>query len=374
MADVPKAATRGKTRKVRITKEPTNDVERMKYFYQMRAKDPFHFVYTPEGDLRIQGMKNVPDRTIPLRYFSELQPEERKELETRRENDLLEIEAAYEQALLALRSAVAKYRESGELDEDAAAVVRANEEVRLTSVLRSSFAYPSKWIKDIENPTTSEILLAKRHEERKMGFDVFLFKRLDMSAKDAWGHYRARPEPGSIMEGGGETVTLFIDTPENEETGRFHPAFSHEFIFEETRYVSPYQAYEAERFRELGNEAIRKQILGTRSARTIHALGEKEEGQVANPAQLWEDILDAFYSQHSDFAKKLKETGSAKFHMMDKQMGSQVYVDALEKIRTRLRENPDADKAPQIAKESVITEDEQKKAKKGAIINNFRRR
>lgn len=376
MADAPKVAARTKTRKVRgAMKEPTTDVERMKYFYQKRAKDPIHYTYTPEGDLRIQGVKDVPETTIPLRYFSALEPEERKELEIKRETDILEIETAYEQSLLALRDAVAKYRESGQLEEDAIAVVRANEEVRLNSLLRSEFAYPTKWIKDIENPSVSNILLSQRYETRKMGFDVFLFKRLDMSKKDAWGHYRARPVATDAGQSGGSSEVLFITEADDKELGHFHPAFAREFVFEETRYVSPYQAYEGERFRELDNEAVRKQILGTRSARTILNIAEKEDGQVADPAKLWEAILDALYSQHKDLAEKLKATGSAKFHLMDKQFGSQIYVDALEKIRTRLREEAlDTEKAPQEVKESVITEDEQKKAKKAAIINNFRRR
>ena len=60
---------------------------------------------------------------------------------------------------------------------------------------------------------------------------------------------------------------------------------------------------------------------------------------------------------------------------MDKEIGSQDFIDALENIRTRLREeSDDAEKAPQVAKESVITEEEQKKAKKAAIINTFKRR
>lgn len=376
MADAPKIAARGKTRKARVTKEPTTDVERMKYFYQKRAKDPIHYTYTPEGDLRIQGLKNVPDSTIPLRYFSALEPEEHKEIENKRITDILEIETAYEESLLALRDAVAKYREGGQLDEDAIAVVRANEDVRLNSLLRSQFAYPTKWVKDIENPSVNDIMLTQRYEIRKMGFDVFLFKRLDMSKKDAWGHYRPRPAAGEgVAQAGGSSEVIFITDAEDKETGHFHPAAIHEFVFEETRYVSPYQAYEGERFRELNNEIIRKQILGTRSARTIQNIAVKEEKQVADPAKLWEDILYALYSQDNELAKKLQATGSSKFHLMDKEMGGQIFVDALEKIRTRLREEAEeTEKAPQEVKESVITEEEQKKAKKAAIINNFRRR
>jgi predicted NAD-dependent protein-ADP-ribosyltransferase YbiA (DUF1768 family) len=161
-----------------------------------------------------------------------------------------------------------------------------------------------------------------------------------------------------------------------EETAHFHPNFEREFTFEETRYVSPYQAFQAERFRELDNPALRKQILGTRSARTIHSLAEKEEKQPQHPEQLWEDVLLALYQQHKDLAKKLKDTGSAKFHVMDKEFGGQIYADALEQVRAELREKEADDTMLEVgvAKESVITKDEQVKEKKGAIINAMRRR
>lgn len=373
-----KAPTKGKTRKLKaklvIPDESMAIKDQVKLFYQQREKDPQHFVYTPEGALRIQGVEGVADRSLPLRYFSALQPEERQELETRRMDDMMEVETAYDQALLELREAVARYRENGFLAEDANAVVRANEEVRLNSVLRSSLAYPSKWIDVVENPSVNEIFLRQRYEDRKMGYDVFLFKRQDMAFQDAWGHYRDAP-PTEVMAGGGNTNVIFITDAEEKDTGIFHPAFMREFVFTETRYVSPYQAFEAERFKELGNESIRKQILGTRSARTIHNIAEKEDQQIMNVGKRWEDILDAFYSQHKDLSDKLKATGSAKFHLMDKQIGSQAFIEALEKTRVKLREEDvDAEKGPQIAKESVITEDEQKLAKKAAIINNFKRR
>ena len=84
----------------------------------------------------------------------------------------------------------------------------------------------------------------------------------------------------------------------------------------------------------------------------------------------------AFYTTHKDLATKLKDTGSAKFHVMDADFGGQIYADALEQVRTRLREKENDDSVAEvgIAKESVITEEQQTKAKTGAIIHNMRRR
>jgi hypothetical protein len=84
--------------------------------------------------------------------------------------------------------------------------------------------------------------------------------------------------------------------------------------------------------------------------------------------------LEAYYSQIKDASDKLKATGSARFHMMDKIIGSPDYAVALANVRTKLKEREsDAPANIDAIKQSVITESEQKKAKVGAIINNFRR-
>ena len=363
--------TAKRSRKKATTKQPVSDVEKMMAFYKKRSKDPIHYVYTPEGDLRIEGEGQ--GETIPLRYFSPLTEEEREDILQNRQEDITQAEAAYEDSLRSLRYALEKYKATGQGE---AAVVQANMEVRDTSMLRSSFAYPSRWIQNIDNPTINTILLNQRYETRKMGYSAYIFKRQDLSKRNAWGHYREGPPPPTEMQGGSvqnSQKVLFITDTENKETGAFHPAALHEFVFNETRYSSPYQAYQGERFREIGNESIRKQILGTRSARSIKSLVQKEEQLPKDSKHLWEGILQNLYEQKSELAAKLRETGSAKFHNMDKELGSQDYTDALEHIRVQLREK-ESIAEPQVVKEAVITQEQQEEKKRGAIIHNFRKR
>jgi hypothetical protein len=60
--------------------------------------------------------------------------------------------------------------------------------------------------------------------------------------------------------------------------------------------------------------------------------------------------------------------------MMNKQTGTPDYANALANVRTKLKEKEnDAPGMIDVVKNSVITEDEQKKAKVGAIIHNVRR-
>jgi hypothetical protein len=94
-----------------------------------------------------------------------------------------------------------------------------------------------------------------------------------------------------------------------------------------------------------------------------------------NPEILWTEILEALYTQNKQMADKLKETGSARFHMMDKQFGNPLYANALVTVRTTLKEHDgDAPSGGGVVNQSVISEEQQEKAKVGAIINTFRRR
>jgi hypothetical protein len=186
-----------------------------------------------------------------------------------------------------------------------------------------------------------------------------------------WGRYRdltIEATEEQNQQSGGSNDVIFI---EDEETP-FHPAFMREFVYEETRYVSPYQAYQAERFRELDLPEIKNQILKTRSARTIHNIAAKEPTDVKYPKELWEQILEAYYTQHKDLATRLKDTGSKRFHLSEAMYANQNYLDALLATRVMLRESGDVQAEIKEVKEGVITEEQQKRNRAGAIAN-FRR-
>jgi hypothetical protein len=363
-AKVPKAAA---------AFEKASDIEKIKLFYSYRSKFPQYFVYTTEGNLQIlENPKEIPPAVLTLRAFHELRPEELQEIESEQEAQQLAIEARYVTKLKELRMANDALEPTNV--DSLQLIVRLNEELREISVMRNKTMYPEQWTKTLESVDTRRILLDQPHEERKMGYPVYVFKRFTLSRNDAEGHYREHGEfrPGGM--GGGGTVVLFITDTEDPQTGPFHPATERDFIFNETRYSSPYQAFETERFKELDDEKMVTQLLGTRSAKTIKNLVSMEPRQPQHPLKLWEDILEAFYTQFKDAMENLKATGSARFHLMDKQIGSPDYANALANVRTKLKEREnDAPGGIDQVKKSVITEDEQKKAKVGAIINNFRR-
>ena len=351
-----------------------NDIEKMKLFYTYRAKAPRFFTYTAEGNLEIQegNPVNLPAMVIPLRAFGELRPEELEEVEAKQREEQEKAEEAYVNKMRDLRLAYDAYNPMA--PETIATIVRLNEELRQLSVARNATLYPERWTNVMGSVDIRDILLHLPNEDRKMGYPVYLFKRYGLSRYDANGHYREHGEaPKDAMEGGG-TVVIFITNPEDANTGDFHPAFEREFVYNETKYASPYQAFETERFKEFDDDSMVKRLLGTRSAKTIRNLVSGDKRLPSFPVKLWEDILEAVYTQFKEAADKLKSTGSARFHMMDKLIGSPEYANALANVRTKLKEQ-DSDVAPiaDTVKQSVISEEEQKKAKVGAIINNFRR-
>jgi hypothetical protein len=363
-----------------------DDIEKMKLFYRYRAKNPSYFVYTAEGNLEVKegNSAKIPAMTIPLRAFSDLRPEELEEIEVKQREAQAEIEQAYVFKMKELHGAYEQYETYAQTStefgrnaaiESAKKIVALNEQLREISVTRNSALYPERWTKEIDSIDIRKVLLNQPYEQRKMGYPVYLFKRFGLSMNDAVGHYREHGEVVSgTMGGGAETVVLFITNSDDQKTGHFHPTAEREFVYNETKYVSPYQAFETERFKEFDDETMVNRLLHTRSAKTIKNLIAGEQRQPSFPLKLWEEILEALYTQFKDATEKLKETGSARFHMTDKLFGSPEYAIALANVRTKLKEK-DQDIAPitDVVKKSVISEGEQKKEKVGAIIHNARR-
>lgn len=350
--------------------------EKIRAFYEYRAKYPSFFTYTAEGNLQVkpENPLGIPASTIPLRAFSALTLEEREELDQKQKEEQQDVEERYVQKMRELRTLYSAYESAPSDPSVAKEIVKVNEQMRELSVLRNKALYPERWVSVVANPEVRVIRLEMSAEQRKLGYDAYLLKRFGLSRDDAEGHYREHgASEGSGQEGGG-TVVLFLTTPEDPTTGVFHPATEREFVFNKTRYASPYQAYHVERFKEVEDDPLVEKLLGTRSAKTIRQLITGYPKPIPPSPKLWEEIYEALLTQHKDLGDKLKATGSARFHMMDKLIGDPAVATALVAVRTKLKEHDE--QAPTGGDEvlqSVITKDEQQKAKVGAIIQNVRR-
>lgn len=357
-------------KKVALKAEILEDPEIVRFF-QGREKDPYGYSFTPEGNLKIEGVKDVENKTIPVteKFVDFTSQAEYADLYTTRLEALKAEEAKFDLALQVLRETEEAYKRG---DRTAEEVVRANVAVLELSRTRSRIAYPEIWIDIVKKAAVQDVLMhTEPYEKRKMKYPIFLEKHHDLPRKTAWGKYVPRTT-AAPLEGGALRIRFITDL-QDESTAHFHPFFQRNFTFNETGYCCVLQAYEAERFKELGKDDLRKQVLGTRSGRTIHSIAIKDKAPPNQPQQLWEDILFQFYFQNPDLRKELDATGTDKFHVMDREVPAD-YGASLEEARFRLRELGEKDLDHQDVKEKVITEDEQKKAKVGAIIQNFRKR
>jgi predicted NAD-dependent protein-ADP-ribosyltransferase YbiA (DUF1768 family) len=187
----------------------------------------------------------------------------------------------------------------------------------------------------------------------------------------------------------GRMARIFFDVDDGPNMF-LSPCWPVEFTMEDTRYFTGMQAFEAERAREAGQEGLRANILRTRSTRTMRFLTKKFETQPKAVKDLWLRIFTAIYQQHPELKERLLNTGTDALVFADIRQGpsgagfgeqTKEILDparwtgenalglALETLRYQFREGTAKEAAETDApNESVITEEEQQKAKVGAII------
>ena len=392
----------------------------IKAFFKKRKGDPESYVFDEKGNLK------GPDGTLNLLRFAPLDPAYREAQEQMRLDEIAALEAELVDAGNVLREAYA----SGVVP----AILRANKEVQDLELRRGNLRSAVREFTDLDNPVTRQILIDQPYETRKLipsygapfqyyqakndprvvsdpdrlksATDPFDKQVVQMYFRDFvptrfYGRYvpdeaapktspaDAPPEVFRQTLKDGRLARIVFDT-EDPVNGFLSPLWSVEFVLNETRYSSAIQAYEAEKAKELGNEALRAMILKTRKARMVRILTQKEVNNPADAKGLWLSIYTAIYQQHPELMAKLSETGTDAIVFADprpgpsgtgvgekdaaildssKWKGENAAGIAQETVRSRVRENT-LEEAPEgPVTESVISEEEQKAAKVGAIIN-----
>ena len=388
-------------------------------FFRKRAKNIQGYTFTPAGDLDIKGIaikgKADPAGTIQLKRFLPLEPSELATLEDFRLDMLADLEVKYEAERQVLSAAWAGYHTTGSMQP----VLASNQRVTELDAQRNAVRSAVRDIIMIDNPRTRDIILSDKYEERKMfspkdPFDLELarvcfydFKpeydqgkyvidqEVDVAVKAA-ADEAAAGEPSELAYRqtlkDGRKARIFFDT-DSDMNGFLSPMWQVEFTMEGTRYFTAIQAYEAERAKELGLNELRASLLKTRSARTIRLMTRAIKDQPVNAKGLWLKIYTEIYQQVPVLKEKLLATGTDAMIYADvregpsgiglaekdsgvldstKWKGENAVGVAQETVRTRLREG-NLEEAPEgQVKESVITKEEQAKAKVGAIINSRR--
>jgi predicted NAD-dependent protein-ADP-ribosyltransferase YbiA (DUF1768 family) len=370
-------------------------------FFKKKSKkgNQSKFTFTSDGNLETKD----PAGTIQLKSFVPLEQSDRAALDEYRQNSLAELQELYEKELIGLRETWEKYREHGTVRP----VLIANQRVAELDARMCAMRSAVRDIVAIEKPVTNTILLNKRHDVSQLFPLGDPFKRMlmrlafyDFKPEHELGKYVAQPttpqeegtEPSEMLYQqslkDGRRARIFFET-DSDVNGFLSPYWPVEFVLDETRYSSALQAYEAERAKELKMDELRKQILGTRSPRTIRLLTKKVVDHPRDSKGLWLKIFTQIY-QDEHLRERLLSTGTDALVYADlragpsgialaekdsgvldptKWKGENAVGLALETVRTTVREGALKEAPDSKAKESVITEEQQEKAKLGAIIN-----
>lgn len=382
------------------------------FFKKRKGKLIDQYTYTAAGDLTIKVPGKEGD--INLKRFLPLEEAEQAAMDELRIEGIAELETQLEAANENLREAMAAYKTTGSIRP----VLEANQAVADLDARRAAIRSGVRAVITLGNPVTRDILFEQRYETRKLIYtekgssdpfekEVYQLMFREFPPSRLFGKYvadeavpaaeaeakEAGPGPDELLYrqklSDGRMARVFF-RQDADVNGFLSPFWPLEFTLDTTRYFTAYQAYEAERMRELNKEDIRATILRTRNVNTIRVLTKKIEGAPKDAKGLWLKIFTSVYQQHEELQEKLLATGTDTLVFADDRAGpSGIGVSdaspaalkptawrgenalgiALETVRTRLREGS-LEEAPEgEVEEAVISEAEQEKDRMGAIIN-----
>lgn len=397
---------------------PKEKANLMELFYKKRAKNPQLFTYNEQGNLEVRSKTGAVEDTIILQTFVPHPPEIREVLDQSRLDALGAAEEQYEIAVERFRKAKIAYENNGEFQSVLAAQKAATEADRILSRVR----YGTRGIQAIPNPDSRQVLfenyygarLEKSYEERKLFSatdplrkELYRLSVFELPVLRFYGSYVDSPDekPGQDVEApmeepglsdgdsrqklrDGRWARIFFDV--EGPNGFVSPFWPADITVDAVLFMSAFQAFEYFRASEAGQEGLKQNILRTRSIRRIRSLTDKFQTQPKDVPGLWLRIFTSLYQQHPELKEKLLKTGTDALVFADVRQspsgtgvgprtrecldpslwtGENAVGFALETLRYQFREGTAKEAARDTAPtESVITVEEQERAKVGAII------
>lgn len=385
-------------------------------FYKKREKNPKQYTYTDDGNLVIFSKSGAEESAVTLKNYVAYDSVSRDERDQNRLDTIGEAESQYEDALKKVREATESYRLNGATQP----VLAAQKAMAEADQILSRVRYGSRAIKSIPNPEVRDILFDQPYESRKLisaGNDPFdkelarlivleypyaeFYGTYSESAEgttDADATFDKAPDASEIINRqkmkNGKYARIFFEA-DDSPNGFLSPFWPVEFTLDDTKYFTGLQAYEVLRAEGAGQLDLKKQLLGTRSTRTMRFLTKKLEFQPGKPKDIWLKIFTAIYQQHPILKEKLLATDSDTFIFADIRKGPSgtglgerdagilvqtkwLYENAvgtaLEELRYKLREGSASEVGVnRKPTEAVISTDQQSAAKVAGIINAKRK-
>jgi len=370
---------------------------------KLKSKKKYTYSISNEGNLETYETKSGDlQSSITLKYYRPLTKEEIEEMESIRIEEIIKLEEEIDIQKALLRKAYAEYKET----KVALNVVRINQEIAELESKKVLLRSPVRNIVDLESVEERRIYFDNPYETRKEEIVYQMFYR-DFPLWKLYGRYTDSKESyetlekkqtslvaGEVVLANGKIARIFGDV-EDEYNGFMSIYNINDFVYQDTRFSSPYQAFEAYRLTEAGAEELRNKILQTRSIKFIQITSKKIMRPLNDTKGVWKDILRNYYEQNPELVERLLKTNNDILVFADpsKYVGGVGFLtgqeelldskkwktpnivgEVLMELRTEFKEGVEIKEGGSSFNESSKTEEEVKNQRKGSIINAVRKR
>ena len=369
--------------------------EEIKTFFKNKLKSKKKYTYSisNEGNLEKYDSKSGDLlSSITLKYYRPLTKEEIQEMESVRVEEIIKLEEEIDIQKALLRKAYDEYKET----KVAINVVRINQEIAELESKKVLLRSPVRDFINLESVEKRRIYFDNPYETRKEEFVYQMFYR-DFPLWKLYGKYTDSKESyetlekkqtslvaGEVVLANGKIARIFGDV-EDEYNGFMSIYNINDFVYQDTRFSSLYQAFEAYRLTEAGAEDLRNKILQSRSIKFIQLTSKKIMTPLKDTKGVWKDILRNYYEQNPELVEKLLKTNNDILVFADpsKYVGGVGFLTGQEELLDSKKW-----KTPNIVGEVLMelrtefkegiettkTEEEVKNQRKGSIISVMRKK
>jgi len=280
-------------------------------------RDKFIYTQSEDGNLETYDKKtNELTSSIPLYYYRYYTKDELQLLETERKDSIIAIEQQIDVTRSLLRKAYEEYKTT----QNYTNFLKYNEEMKILELKKLLFRSPVRDIKTIQSVETRDIDFEKQYEIRKTK-DVFVNIYREYPLWKLYGKYTDSKEvleasiqnqtvlkEGEVFLKNGKIARIFNNVSEDDVNSFLSIFKLQDFIYNNVKYSSPYQAFEATRLETLDYGDLRNQIMKSKNIKYIKVIASKIKKALPNTKDIWRDILINFYKQNQNQMKLLLNT------------------------------------------------------------------
>ena len=281
------------------------------------TKDKYIYKQTAEGNLETYDSKtNQLISSIPLYYYRSYTKDEINNIESERIQEIIKIEEQIDIIRDLLRKAYEEYKST----KNASNFMKYNEEIKELELKKIMFRSPVRDIKTLDSVEIRDINLEEKYEVRKMK-DVYVLITREFPLWKLYGKYTDSKEvlevsiqKQTILSDGesflknGKIARIFNAVVDDDVNNFLSIFFIYDFVYNNVKYSSPYQAFEAIRLENLGYEDLRNQLMKSKSIKYIRTIASKIKRALPNTKEVWKDILYEYYSQNGTARDELINT------------------------------------------------------------------